>query len=92
MVVFCFNFFKKKTEIIVYLYRKNYGMMYFLIVLAFLTTFLWIDTLVVTAINAHINPYQKSDEDKKQDKYNAIKRTICIILASLSWSLVLVFG
>ena len=65
--------------------------MYFCLVIAFLTTFLWIDTLVVTAINAHVNPYQKSEEEKKEDKYNAIKRTVFIIIASLFWSLVLFF-
>ena len=60
--------------------------MYISLIIAFLMTFLWIDSLVVSSINARVNPYQKTDEDKKRDERDAKKRTIYIILASLFWA------
>lgn len=65
--------------------------MYFCLVIAFLMTFLWIDNLVVSSINARVNPYQKNENDERFDKNNAIKRTVYIILASLFWSAVVIF-
>ena len=66
--------------------------MYFCLIAAFLFTFLWIDSLAVSSINARINPYQKSQEDKKRDEKDAIRRTIYIVLASLFWATVIFFG
>lgn len=66
-------------------------MMYICLVAAFLMTFLWIDTLAVESINARVNPYQKTEADKTEDKNNAMKRTVYIILASLFWSTVIMF-
>lgn len=54
-------------------------------------TFLWIDNLVVSSINARVNPYQKTEEDKKKDQKDAVRRTIYIILASLFWSTAIFF-
>lgn len=54
-------------------------------------TFLWIDNLVVSSINARVNPYQKSEEDKKYDENKAKLRTLYIILASLFWAAVIMF-
>lgn len=65
--------------------------MYICLIIAFLMTFLWIDSLVVSSINARINPYQKTDEDKKRDERDAIKRTVYIILASLFWATFIFF-
>ena len=42
--------------------------MYISLIIAFLMTFLWIDSLVVSSINARVNPYQKTDEDEKKDE------------------------
>jgi len=54
-------------------------------------TFLWIDNLVVSSINARVNPYQKTDEDKNRDERDAKKRTAYIIIASLFWAAVIFF-
>lgn len=65
--------------------------MYFCLVIAFLMTFLWIDSLVVSSINARVNPYQKTDEDKNRDEKDAKKRTAYIVIASLFWAAVIFF-
>ena len=65
--------------------------MYFCLVIAFLMTFLWIDSLVVSSINARVNPYQKTDDDKKRDERDAKNRTTYIIIASLFWAAVIIF-
>ena len=65
--------------------------MYFCLVVAILMTFLWIDNLVVSSINARVNPYQKTDADKNRDERDAKKRTAYIIIASLFWSAVIFF-
>ena len=65
--------------------------MYFCLVIAFLMTFLWIDNLVVSSINARVNPYQKTDEDKARNEMDAKKRTAYIIIASLFWAVVIIF-
>lgn len=65
--------------------------MYICLIIAFLMTFLWIDNLVVSAINARINPYQKTADDKKRDEMEAKKRSVYIILASLFWATVIFF-
>lgn len=65
--------------------------MYFCLVIAILMTFLWIDNLVVSSINARVNPYQKTDEDKNRDERDAKKRTAYIIIASLFWAAVIFF-
>lgn len=54
-------------------------------------TFLWIDSLVAESINAKINPYQKTEQDKERDKNNAKKRTVYVVLASLFWATVIYF-
>lgn len=54
-------------------------------------TFLWIDSLVVSSINARVNPYQKTDDDKKRDERDAKNRTTYIIIASLFWAAVIIF-
>lgn len=66
--------------------------MYFCLIIAFLMTFLWIDNLVITSINARVNPYQKTEEDKKRDQKDAVKRTVYIVLASLFWSTAILFS
>lgn len=65
--------------------------MYFCLVIAFLMTFLWIDSLVVSSINARVNPYQKTDEDKNRDEKDAKKRTAYIVIAALFWAAVIFF-
>lgn len=65
--------------------------MYFILVIAILMTLLWIDNLVVSSINARVNPYQKNEADKKFDKMNAIKRTVYVVLSALCWSAFIYF-
>ena len=65
--------------------------MFFCLVFAFLMTFLWVDSLVISSINARVNPYQKSEEDKKFDENKAKMRTVYIILASIFWAVVFAF-
>lgn len=65
--------------------------MYICLVIAILSTLMWIDTLSIESINARVNPYQKSEEDKSKDHINALKRTISLIISALFWAAVIVF-
>ena len=42
--------------------------MYFCLIIAILSTLLWVNVLFTENINAKVNPYQKNDEDMKNDK------------------------
>lgn len=66
--------------------------MFICLVIAILATFLWIDQMVIESINARINPYQKTVDDVKADRVNAVKRTVYILIASIFWSTVFYFG
>lgn len=63
--------------------------MYFCFGLALFFTLLWINIMFVENINAKINPYQKTDADMKNDQHRAVLKTLCIILMSIFWSLVI---
>ena len=65
--------------------------MYLCLIIAILTSFLWVDNLVVASINARINPYQKTNDDKNKDERDAKKRTAYIVIASLFWATVIFF-
>jgi len=65
--------------------------MYICLIIAILSTFKWVDTMMVDSINAKVNPYQKNDGDKKEDQTNARIRTLCIVVAAIFWAAVIYF-
>ena len=63
--------------------------MYLAFGLALFFTLLWINTMFAEHIDAKVNPYQKTAQDRKIDQQRAVVKVISIILMSVFWSLTL---
>jgi hypothetical protein len=63
--------------------------MYFCLIIAILSTLLWVNVLFTENINAKVNPYQKNDEDMKNDKRRGVLKTLLVIIMSISWATVI---
>ncbi len=63
--------------------------MYFCLIIAILSTLLWVNVLFTENINAKVNPYQKNDEDMKNDKRRGVLKTLLVIIMSISWTTVI---
>ena len=63
--------------------------MYFCLIIAILSTLLWVNVLFTEKINAKVNPYQKNDEDMKNDKRRGVLKTLLVIIMSISWATVI---
>lgn len=64
--------------------------MYFLIVLALLSTFIYVNLVVSDAVNARINPYAAGSDEKTAVLISKIKYALLIIMA-FSWGAVIKF-
>lgn len=64
--------------------------MYFLLVLALLSTFVYANLLLTDAINARINPYNAGQEKEQAILVSKIKYVLLFIMAS-SWGAVIRF-
>lgn len=62
--------------------------MYICLGMALFFTLLWVNIMFTENINAKINPYQKTEQDAKDDRHRAVLKTISIILMSIFWSVV----
>lgn len=65
--------------------------MFFCLIVALLSSLLWINVLYVENINAKINPYQKTKKDMDDDRRRSVLKTILIIIMSVSWATVIYF-
>lgn len=63
--------------------------MFFCLIIALLTTFIWINVMYTEHINAKVNPYQKTDEDMKNDERRGVLKTLLVIIMSISWATVI---
>ena len=63
--------------------------MYFYLIIALLTTFIWINVMYAENINAKVNPYQKTNEDMKNDERRGVLKTLLVIIMSISWATVI---
>ena len=63
--------------------------MYFCLIIAILSTLLWVNVLFTENINAKVNPYQKNDEDMENDKRRGVLKTLLVIIMSISWTTVI---
>ena len=63
--------------------------MYFCLIIAILSALLWVNVLFTENINAKVNPYQKNDEDMKNDKRRGVLKTLLVIIMSISWATVI---
>ena len=64
--------------------------MYLIIVLALLSTFVYINLMLTDAINARINPYGAGKEEKVAMLLSKIKYVLLLIMA-FSWGAVIRF-
>ena len=65
--------------------------MFFCLVIAILSTLIWINVMYVENINAKVNPYQKNGEDMENDKRRGVLKTLLVIIMSISWATVIYF-
>lgn len=65
--------------------------MFFCLVIAILSTLIWINVMYVENINAKVNPYQKNGEDMENDKRRGVLKTLLVIIMSISWTTVIYF-
>lgn len=64
--------------------------MYFLLVLALLSTFVYVNLMLTDAINARINPYGAGSDEKTAVLIAKIKYALLVIMA-FSWGAVIKF-
>lgn len=65
--------------------------MFFTLVVAIISTFLWINQWLADFVNARVNPYASTEEDKDRDRFNAKLKLWLIVIMALSWSIVIRF-
>lgn len=65
--------------------------MFFCLIIAILSTLIWINVMYVENINAKVNPYQKNGEDMENDKRRSVLKTLLVIIMSISWATVIYF-
>lgn len=63
--------------------------MFFCLIIALLSTLIWINVMYVEYINAKVNPYQKTAEDMKNDERRGVLKTLLVIIMSISWASVI---
>lgn len=65
--------------------------MYFTLVVGIVSLFLWINLWLADFVNARVNPYAVTDEDKNKDMLNAKLKLWLIVIIAISWSIVIRF-
>lgn len=64
--------------------------MYFVLVIAILSTLLWLNTMFTEHINAKINVYT-TNEDSDEDKQRAKLKLVLIVIMALFWGAVICY-
>ena len=64
--------------------------MFFCLIIALLSTLIWINVMYAELINAKVNPYQKTNDDMKNDERRGILKTLLVIIMSISWAIVII--
>lgn len=65
--------------------------MFFSLTVAIAATFLWINQWLADFINAKVNPYTVSEDDKKDDKFRSKLKLWLIVIMALFWGAVIRF-
>lgn len=66
--------------------------MYFCFIIALFTTLYWVDSLIITVVNAKVNPYSKNADDEKIMKNRTIIRLVSLLLSTIFWGVIFIFG
>lgn len=65
--------------------------MFFSLIVAIAATFLWVNQWLADFINAKVNPYTVSEDDKKDDKFRSKLKLWLIVIMALFWGAVIRF-
>lgn len=65
--------------------------MFFSLTVAIAATFLWVNQWLADFINAKVNPYTVSEDDKKNDKFRSKLKLWLIVIMALFWGAVIRF-
>ena len=65
--------------------------MFFCLIIAILSTLIWVNVMYAENINAKVNPYQKNNDDMKNDERRGVLKTLLVIIMSISWATVIYF-
>ncbi len=65
--------------------------MFFSLTVAIAATFLWVNQWLADFINAKVNPYTVSEDDKKDDKFRSKLKLWLIVIMALFWGAVIRF-
>ena len=65
--------------------------MFFSLTVAIAATFLWVNQWLADFINAKINPYAVSEEDKERDKFKSKLKLWLIVIIALFWAAIIRF-
>lgn len=65
--------------------------MFFSLTVAIAATFLWVNQWLADFINAKVNPYTVSEDDKKDDKFRSKLKLWLIVIMALFWGTVIRF-
>lgn len=65
--------------------------MFFSLTVAIAATFLWVNQWLADFINAKINPYAVSEEDKEKDKFTSKLKLWLIVIIALFWAAIVRF-
>lgn len=65
--------------------------MFFSLTVAIAATFLWVNQWLADFINAKVNPYAVSEDDKKNDKFRSKLKLWLIVIMALFWGAVIRF-
>ena len=65
--------------------------MFFSLTVAIAATFLWVNQWLADFINAKINPYPGSEEDKEKDKFKSKLKLWLIVIIALFWAAIIRF-
>ena len=65
--------------------------MFFSLTVAIAATLLWVNQWLADFINAKVNPYTVSEDDKKDDKFRSKLKLWLIVIMALFWGAVIRF-
>lgn len=79
------------SQIIGIFIKKELKIMFFSLAVAIGATILWINQWFADFINAKVNPYTVSPEDKEKDNFRAKLKLWLVVIIALFWAAVIRF-
>lgn len=75
----------------VFLQKEEFIIMFFSLAVAIGATILWINQWLADFINAKVNPYTVSPEDKEKDNFKAKLKLWLVVIMALFWAAIIRF-